>query len=651
MFRSKSFLDSLSPFWFIIDPTGLVDLHSDYFVNKLKVGESFLNFFELKKVFIRNQKNMIESLEGKTIRLKCKTMPTFRTTVHRTGDKALLIGWPILEHIKEIKEYGLEKEMTHPAALITDIVIAKDMYRKNFLKLRDMESLKLHADKLSEFSNIVSSTSSSFSIISKNKEVTFINEQGLDFLEVSHIDEVNAQGLDTFIIEEYRDEFMGFHEKIIQGEKSSLIFQIVGKKGTSRWVETFSAPMKLPNGEIGHVAISNDITERVKMEEERENQKKMSFHTSKLASLGQLAAGVGHEINNPMAIIRGNLEMIEKSLLEKEPDKEKVEVCIGKINTSIERVVNIVKGLKVFSRDDLESLEVIDVRQMLQESVDLLQDIYSLEGVNINTNFQANLYTEASYGRLQQVVVNLLANAKDATSKIPNTISVSSKREGNNIEIRVSDKGSGIPVDILDKIFDPFFTTKKVNEGTGIGLSISHQIINDYGGMLVVEKSDEEGTTFLINLKPTDSIDLQDDKNDHQENEEMKTTPFVAKNILVVDDEPDIIDIVSFIVEDRGHNILTAQNGQEAWDIIQDKGDEIDILITDMQMPVMNGHELLKNVSTIKNRNFLRLVISGGVNIDVQALEKESLIDGFLAKPFTSEDLIKVIQDLEEKSK
>ncbi len=649
MINSKEFLNSLSPFWFIINSEGVVENCSDYFKDKLRYGEKFTSRYKLRKVYIKDCSQIIESLKGKIFRLENENEPPLRSTVHVQDEKAVIISWPMLSNIDSIQKFNISTEMNHPAAFITDIIIAKDMYRQNFKKLQEVEREKIYEGKLKEFSNIVSSTPSCFFILTSDGKFEFINEQGFEFLEVNTIEEANKVGYEKFICDEYLTIFKDFNSKICVGNKASLVFEMIGANGTRRWVETFSAPFSLASGEVGNVSISNDISERVLLERERENQKRINFHTSKLAAIGQLASGVGHEINNPLTIIKGNVEILKKQIDKDEIDLNRIQSSFKKIDSSIVRAVNIVKGLKSFARDDIQKMERIDITKLLKEIVNLLKDMYTSEGIFLKSDIEEDLSCEGSYGPLQQVVVNLLANAKDATNKKQAEISLTASKKNENIEVRVVDQGSGVPEDLIEKIFDPFFTTKSVNEGTGLGLSISHQIVSEHDGELYVEKSDSEGTSFLLKLKSGNcraKKEYLEKQNNQKKDEENKS---LNLNVLVVDDEEDILDILTFILEDFGCNVVTAMNGEEGLEALQKNEIKFDVLITDLQMPIMNGIELLKNIQKL-NLNLSRLVISGGINLDIRHLEEEKLIDDFLSKPYQEEDLFKIISRYPKKS-
>lgn len=234
---------------------------------------------------------------------------------------------------------------------------------------------------------------------------------------------------------------------------------------------------------------------------ENEENKKIAYHKSKLASLGILAAGVGHEINNPLSVIKGHVVIVIKSLEREKVDVNILQKSMQKIEIATDRIATIIKGLKTYSRADTAELEPFNISDMILETLDLVRSNYKIEGIDIKTSILNSVFVNGNRGRLQQVLMNLLSNAKDAIKEEPKVIKVILWTENGLVRVYVNDTGEGISEDIIDKIFEPFFTSKGVNEGTGLGLGISNQIIEEHQGRLIVENTGPDGTSFMIELK------------------------------------------------------------------------------------------------------------------------------------------------------
>jgi len=264
-----------------------------------------------------------------------------------------------------------------------------------------------------------------------------------------------------------------------------------------------------------------------KRDEEAEQLSRQLMQTSKLASLGELAAGVAHEINNPLAIILTENQII-RDVSEDYPDvnsefKAEMFDSLTQIDDQVQRCNHITHNLLRFARRSEAVTEMVDLNACLQEVVELLEKRGKSSGVEFVTDLQKDLprvLTDPS--QFQQVFVNLAANAIDAHDGKPyGTIRVSTRVNDKNrgVEIRIADTGSGMPREILDKIFDPFFTTKPVGRGTGLGLSISYNIIKELGGVISVQSEVGKGTEFKIFLPFRSSEDLRKSSEDiHERN-------------------------------------------------------------------------------------------------------------------------------------
>lgn len=243
-----------------------------------------------------------------------------------------------------------------------------------------------------------------------------------------------------------------------------------------------------------------EIVENFQIKEQLEIQKTLSQHNAKLASLGELASGVGHEINNPLAIIDGQIQLMEKSLQDKNHEASSILSRISKIKINIERISNIIKGLRSFARSDNSEYSEFDVNSMIQETLKMLQELYHTENIKIIFSEEKKcLKLKGNRGKLQQVIVNLMNNAKDSTKeKTERLISLNLREHKNCIFIEITDNGCGIPESIKEKIFQPFYTTKPIGQGTGIGLSISSSIVKEFHGHIELESQLGIGTKFKI---------------------------------------------------------------------------------------------------------------------------------------------------------
>jgi len=239
--------------------------------------------------------------------------------------------------------------------------------------------------------------------------------------------------------------------------------------------------------------------------EKRESMMAEIEHTSKLASIGRLAAGVAHEINNPLAIISAKTGLV-MDLLELSEDfkyKEKIASEINGTSDAVERCKVITHRLLGFARRMDVTLEPININNLMREVLSFLDKEALYRGINFDLNLGESLpVIDSDRGQLQQIFLNLLNNAIDAIDKDGRITISTKKRDKNSIQVDVIDNGKGIPPDIISHIFEPFFTTKDSGEkkGTGLGLFITYGLVKKLGGLISVQSSMGAGTTFTIIL-------------------------------------------------------------------------------------------------------------------------------------------------------
>ncbi len=376
-------------------------------------------------------------------------------------------------------------------------------------------------------------------------------------------------------------------------------------------------------------------------EKEKVEMQAQLIHSSKLASIGTLAAGVAHEINNPLAIILGHAERM-KTKFSHHLEQDDF-ISIQKIHDATMRIANIVNGLRIYARQDSENIEDVDMHLCIKETLSILQGMYEKENIKIETHLNAqHSFLHANMGKLHQVVMNLVGNAKDALSGRCNpTITIATSDQNDSLVITVSDNGIGIPKHLIAQIFDPFFTTKAPGKGTGLGLSISHTIIEDFGGSISVVSEENVGTTFKVIFPRGQKSRAVDEKSSS-----LEADCRFSGSVLIVDDEADMREILNTYLTSMGLDVAEAENGEDAYQMILKQN--FDYVFTDLQMPKMHGDELL---SKVKSDNLARktkfFIITGGILSELTP-ERSALLkkhaDGHIDKPFQKSDLIKALK-------
>ena len=373
------------------------------------------------------------------------------------------------------------------------------------------------------------------------------------------------------------------------------------------------------------------------------------IRSSKLASIGTLAAAVAHEINNPLTVIQGNMDILKMIVSRYKLEDKQLDLIFDRQNNAISRIINIVSGLRSFARVDSEASEVFDLHALILDSISLIENIYQKDDIKFQTDFMASShYIFANVGRIQQVFMNLFSNARDAMMDklfdvdVPNKfIKVSSRSQDSSIVVEVEDSGLGISNENLEKIFESFFTTKEAGKGTGLGLSITYKIIKAFGGEISVQSTEGVGSNFLVTLPIT--------------SKEFQTKPLVIDDkikkmegrVLVVDDEESIRDILGMLLKEAGLEVMTAKSASEAMGYL--KKNDFDFVITDFMMPKMKGDELIDKARKLKNCEHTKFILITGCMWSDAELNLDELChnaDALLKKPFPQKEIIALLKKL-----
>ncbi|HEY1690892.1 MAG TPA: PAS domain S-box protein [Polyangiaceae bacterium] len=337
------------------------------------------------------------------------------------------------------------------------------------------------------------------------------------------------------------------------------------------------------------LGIARDVTTRKALE-------RQLIQADRLAALGTMAAGVAHEINNPLAYVMLNLEWIARKLPEVEHDRTSLvglTAMLDEARQGAERVSTIVRELRSFSRSDGETRASVDLAAVAQSSIRIAGHELRHKA-RIVTSFEPARPVWANQARLEQVVINLLLNAAQAmpeTRAEENEIRVSVREDaGEYAVLEVWDNGQGIPAEVLPRIFDPFFTTKPVGEGTGLGLSICHGIVTSLGGSIAAYGEAGEGTTFRVALPTTGHVLGATAASTR---EPPSSRPMRAARVLVVDDETPIATTLRELLAPE-HEVVAATSAREALAAIAKT--EFHVLFCDLMMPGVGGIELYEQV-------------------------------------------------------
>lgn len=333
----------------------------------------------------------------------------------------------------------------------------------------------------------------------KNLSLILFNKAGEKLLGVNAKNLIGKNDYHLFPKQE-ADFFTSKDREVFEKRETLKIDQeVISTPSGQRYLRTYKVPTYSPDGSPDLlIGISTDITDEVKMQESLEAERAKSMHTAKLASLGELAAGVAHEINNPLAIISGNIPLLKRF----KDDPEKLNDKLEAVKSSVERISKIVNGLRKFSRTSNDNNHTKHKLLILVEEMVVLTDVKAKRfATPIEWDLTSNSEILCDAFEIQQVIINLINNAVDAVQSMAEKwVKVKLFDEGSHVVLQVIDSGPGISADVEQKLFQPFFTTKAVGEGTGLGLSISKGICEQHGATLTLNRK-VANTCFEVRFK------------------------------------------------------------------------------------------------------------------------------------------------------
>ena len=381
----------------------------------------------------------------------------------------------------------------------------------------------------------------------------------------------------------------------------------------------------------------------------------------KLQAVGQLAGGIAHDFNNVLTAILMSCDLLLASHRSSDP----AHADLINIKNNANRAASLVQQLLAFSRRQTLRPEVVDLTELLSDVRNLLMPLLG-SNIQLKFNHGRDLWSvKVDQSSFQRVLMNLVINARDAmahggiititTANISRSESETIQHHdflpGEYVELAVQDTGTGIPKSVQEKMFEPFFTTKEVGKGTGLGLSMVYGIVKQTGGYIYCDSVEGEGTTFRIYL-PRYNASLvidnssNDKKNDNNTNQAEKNADLSGTaTILLVEDEAAVRMGGVRALQSRGYTVLEAENGLEALDVIDEHNGVVDLVVSDVVMPEMDGPTLLGELR--KKYPTIKFVFVSGYAKDAFAKNlPDDAVFGFLSKPFTLKQLAMKVKEM-----
>lgn len=429
------------------------------------------------------------------------------------------------------------------------------------------------------------------------------------------------------IYPEDKEAFLLAAEQVSTTGEFQLEYRIIKRDGSIRWIRSRGFPIRDDAGKPYRMSgIAEDVTDQ-KTELARITE------AGRLLSVGELASGVAHEINNPLAIINLNAE-------EALGDVSSISVSenLKVILNQVDRAAVIVRNLLRFARQSSQQSDAMSSTEVINRCLLLKRHDFQLNNIVVSTDIAMESQEFRVDERLMtHVILNILSNAEQAcvSKQGRGQISIAVQDIEGMIRISISDDGGGIPAEDLTKVFNPFFTTKSVDQGTGLGLSVSYGITTQLGGNLWVESDGVSGSTFHVEvpLIVTDQAAEPTGVNDPGE-----AQPGLPLRVLVVDDELDLRNIMGRLVERKGHIVDLASTGEEAWDKLQTIN--YDSIFLDLRMSGLDGIELYQRINANDAKAAEKIIIfTGDLADDRTRSFLKTISNQVLEKPISLDDI------------
>jgi two-component system cell cycle sensor histidine kinase/response regulator CckA len=487
-------------------------------------------------------------------------------------------------------------------------------------------------------------------LLRANDIIIYANSAALKLFRVNHPEELIGKRYLDLIHPDDRAISAERVKEIIEEDRPASLreHRIMALDGQIMQVESSGAPFKY-RGETQVFGVYRDITERKRAEEEKAKLQDQLLQSQKMESIGRLAGGVAHDFNNMLGVILGHTEMAMEQVDPAQP----LHADLTEIRKAAERSSNLTRQLLAFARKQTVSPRVLDLNETVAGMLNMLQRLIG-EDIQLAWLPGVNLWPiKMDPSQIDQILANLSVNARDAIAGV-GKVTIETENigfdkaycadhagfvPGEYVLLAVSDGGCGMDQEILDKLFEPFFTTKETGKGTGLGLATVYGIVKQNNGFIAVYSEPDRGTTFKIYL-PRYRGKAEQAQTEGLQGPVMRG----RETVLVVEDEPALLNLNKSMLEKLGYRVMTAGTPGEAIRLAEEHAGEIHLLLTDVVMPEMNGRDLAKKMLSLYP-NLKRLFMSG---YTADVIAHHGVLDEgvhFIQKPFSRNDLAAKVRE------
>ena len=531
----------------------------------------------------------------------------------------------------KIEKLSTEQSNVQANALANVLTSVRPTDQTDLWQPSDIKSLDLSPD---EMKSVLDSTPAGIGII-KGRIIEWVNDS---FCSMLGYDQNFLIGQDTNIFyadsREYDRVGRDLYPKVKKHGTGLVETKLVKKDGKLLNCRIRASQLNKHDSSKGMIFVITDISE-LKMLQTQLHQ------AQKMEAIGVLAGGVSHDFNNILMGIQGHLSLMQFNL----NDIEKTKSHTNQIERLVKTAAELTKRLLGFARGGKYQISVLNINDLIPLALNIFAP--TRKDIIVHESYDQQLhFVDADHTQLEQVFVNLLINASQAMPE-QGEIFVKTQnifidknhdypfevRSGKYIKVTIKDTGIGMDHETQRKIFDPFFSTKSTDDqkGRGLGLSTVYGIIKNHDGFIIVESDKGHGASFHVCLPASENSEVQEITEDSQDIVQMQKG---SETILLVDDEPEIINIGKNFLEKLGYKPIIARNGIEAVEIFKIFQDEISLIVLDLIMPEMNGKQAFAEIKKIREDS--KILISTGYAVDDKI---EELLNkgcqGFIRKPFS----------------
>jgi PAS domain S-box-containing protein len=519
--------------------------------------------------------------------------------------------------------------------------------------LLDITERKLAGEKKKEaeilYSTLVNALPDGVILTDLDGRIIFASHRALTHYGFDHLDDIGGRSIMEFVAQEsYEKAVTNYRNLVHNGGVMTDQYFLLKKDGSRFPAEIFGSLITDAAGSIkGTLYVTHDITDRRQAHEERKNLEQMVFQAQKMEAIGKLAGGVAHDFNNILMGIQGNASLMLMEVSPEDPHHQR----LSRIEEHVGRGTRLTRQLLGFARGGKYEVKVLSVNELVRNSVQIF--VETRKEIEAEFQLQKDVYpVDADAGQIEQVLLNLCINAAHAMPQggflhistgnieLPERdVRLFKMKPGHYVKISITDTGTGMDRDTLEKIFEPFFTTKAQKGGTGLGLASAYGIIRNHGGYIQAESEVGCGATFNIFLPASSKSVEQEYK--------APSRGLIRGNgcILMVDDEPMILHSAAEVLTMLGYKVYQAASGQEAVAIYLQKKDCIDLVILDMILPGMNGSQVLK---MLKEANpDVKVILTSGYGIDGEVRKvMDSGCRIFIQKPYRFPEFSSIVHQV-----